>query len=79
MCILPCYVNEILANALNSRMYATEKSSLIATTAKNVDNQSRKLLRSYPEVVGYLVKKVATDKASQNSMQPSYDACNRPT
>lgn len=63
MWALPHYVNETLANSLDSRMCATDKSYPIATSLRNVDNQSHKLLRLYPDVVNYLLKKFATDPA----------------
>lgn len=44
-------------------MCATGKSSPFAASTRNVDNRSRKLLRSYLEVVNYMLKKFATDKA----------------
>lgn len=63
MWLLPDYVNETVANELNNLICATDKHSFIAASVRNVDIQSRKLLRSYPIVVSYLLKKLATDRA----------------
>lgn len=56
MWVLPHYVNETPANALNSSMCATDKSSPINATVRNADNRSRKLLQSNPELVSSLPK-----------------------
>lgn len=63
MWMLSQYVNETLANALNSRMSAADKSSLFAASVGNADARPRKLLRSNAEVVKYLLKKFATHQA----------------
>lgn len=60
--VLPHFVNEKLANTLNSRMCTTDKPFPISASVRNLDNSSRKLLRFYPEVVDYLQKSLATDK-----------------
>lgn len=63
MRLVPHYVNETLANELNSRMCATDKSSPITSSVRNVENWSHNLLGSYSEVVNYLLKRFATDQA----------------
>lgn len=67
MWILANYVNKIHTNALKSCKCATDKSSLIATSVRNLDNRYR--FRSYAEVVNYLLKKFATEQAI-----PEFDA-----
>lgn len=48
-------------------IYASDKSSCIAASVRKIDNGSRKLLPSYPEVVIYYLKKFATDQAIEES------------
>lgn len=44
-------------------MCATKKSLFIAAEMRNADDRSIKRMRLYPEVVDYLLKKVAADEA----------------
>lgn len=57
------YVNETLANALNSHMYAEEKFTPIVSSVHNNDSRSRKLLRLYSEAGNYFLKKFGKDQA----------------
>lgn len=57
------YGNKRLVNALNSCVSATGKSSHISLSFHSVDNGFCKFLRSYREVVDYLLKKFSTDQA----------------
>lgn len=77
MWVLSHYLKDTLANALNSRMCAEDRSASLPASERN-EPRSRKLLRSYPEVVNYLFKKISTDQAiAENDaailryMQPS--------
>lgn len=63
MCMLPHCVHERLSNGLNSHMFAEDRTALITSSVHNNDTRSCKLLRSYPEVVVYILKKYATDRA----------------
>lgn len=56
------YVNETIANKLNSPICAIIRSSPIASPVHHVDNRSRKLLQSYPKVMKNSLKKCATDQ-----------------
>lgn len=76
--VLLRYVSETLAKALNSCMCATNRYFSFAALVRNVENWAPKLLRSYIEVVNYLLKKFATsraitqfDSASLRSKQPA--------
>lgn len=48
---------------LNDRMCAQSWLDLLAASLPNEQPRSRKLWRSYPEVVNHLLQKYATDKA----------------
>lgn len=61
--LLPHYVHWRLANALNGHMDAKEGTVPIIASVCNNDIRSRKLLRSYSEVVNYFLKKYSTDQA----------------
>lgn len=50
------YVNETLAQALNSRMRDKNNVSSFSSSVRNVDNLFQKLLRSHPEVENYMLK-----------------------
>lgn len=63
MWVLPHYVSETLANALYSQMCATDKLFYIAALVRNFHNGPRKHLRSYLDVINYLLHKFATDQA----------------
>lgn len=65
--VIPRYVNEVFANALNSRVCTSNKSSPIAASVGNLDDRLRQLLRSYPEIVKHMIKHFATDKAIPES------------
>lgn len=67
MWVLSNYINETLNNALNSRMCAEDWLSPFAAYVRNEDSSPRKMLRSYLEVVTYLLKKYATDQAGEES------------
>lgn len=62
--VLLHFVEETITNALNSRFCTTDKSFLLIISECNVDSQSWKRLRSYPEVVNYLLKIFATYQTS---------------
>lgn len=62
MQVLPNYVNETFADALNSLLCATDNSFPITTPVRNSANRSSKLLQLYREVVDYMLKKFATYK-----------------
>lgn len=64
MRVIPRYVTITLANALNSRMVATDKSSVIAAAVCDVEYGFRKLSRSYQKVVIYFLKKFATNETT---------------
>lgn len=51
--VLPHCVEETLANALNSCMCTEDRLSAFATSVRNEDTRSSRLLRSYAEVVIY--------------------------
>lgn len=77
--VLPNYVSGKIANALNSRVCATDKSSSISASVRNVENRFRKLLQSYPDEVTYFLKTFVTDQATAKFyaailryMQPAY-------
>lgn len=57
----PHYVKEILANILNSRMVAQDWLALLGAYVRNEQPRSYKLLRSYQEVINFLLKKYAID------------------
>lgn len=61
--VLPHYVNKTLANALNNRICAEGRHSLFVASVPNEEARSRKQLRSYTEVVNYLVNKHETDES----------------
>lgn len=61
--LLPHYVNDTLSSALYSRMCFEENSSFFSALVRSVGSRSRKVLRSCPEVVNVLLKKLATDQA----------------
>lgn len=61
ICVLTRYVKETLANALNSRRCAEDRSAPLAASKRNIESRPQKLLRSYSKVVNYLLKKFATD------------------
>lgn len=63
MCVLSDYVKQTLANAMNRRMCAEEHLSPFAAPVHNAKTRSLKLLRSFPEVVNYLLKNYETDQA----------------
>lgn len=76
--VLPHFVHETLANALQFLMYAEDVTVPIIFLVCNNDTRSRKLLRYYPEMVNYLLKTYATyhsvakyDTAILHYMQPS--------
>lgn len=54
----------MMANALNSRMCVEDNSTATTALVHNNDVRLRKILRSYPETVNYLLKKFATDEAT---------------
>lgn len=60
MWVLPHFVKETIANALNSRMCAEDRTAPLVATVRHDKIRHQKLLRSYPEVVNYLLKKFAT-------------------
>lgn len=55
MWVLPYIVHETLANVLSSRVYAEASLAPFAATVQNQKPRLRNLLRSYPEVVYYLL------------------------
>lgn len=63
MWVRPHFVKDTVANALNSRMCAEDRTAPLAATVRNNKIRPRKRLRSYPEVAKYLLKKYATDAA----------------
>lgn len=69
MWALPHPVNEMLENELNGRMYVKDRLSPFVASVRNEETRSRKLLRSHPEAVNYLLKKFATDHTLQRIMQ----------
>lgn len=80
--VIPSDVYETQANALNRFISAEGKSTSITATFLNNDARSRKLLRSFPEVLNNNSKKFATDQAIAELdvailrfMQPSYMTC----
>lgn len=79
MSLLPNHVHETLTNALSSPMCVEDRAAPIIVSLRNNDKRLRKLLRSYPGVVIYLLKKYATnqeiaeyDAASLHYMQPTH-------
>lgn len=60
MWVLPHYLHETIANALKSRMCSEHRTNQIIASVCNRDTRSHKLLRSYLEVVNYLLRKCAT-------------------
>lgn len=78
MLVLPQYVNETIASALDSRMVAKDKFTPITVSVRNYDTRSRKLHCPCPEVANYLLKKFPSDQAIAEAdaaiflyMQPS--------
>lgn len=63
------HVNEALANAFTSRMCEENRIAPVVALAPNNDTSSREVLRSYLEVVKYLLKKYA-----KNQTTAVYDA-----
>lgn len=59
--VLLHYVHKALANALDSRMCVEDRHTSIAASVRDQEPRSRNLLRSYPEVVNYMLEKFATD------------------
>lgn len=56
------YVTKPLANALNSRMCAEDRLPSFFAAVGDEKRRSRNNLRSYPEIVDYLFKKLTTDQ-----------------
>lgn len=63
MWFLPQYIQERLANAQKSCMCAENQPALLAAFVRNEPHRSRKVLRLYPEVVNYFLKKYAADQS----------------
>lgn len=61
--VLLHYVKETRANELNSRMRAGNHLSMIAACMHKEEPVPRKVLRSYPEMVNYMLNKYAADPA----------------
>lgn len=64
MSVLSQYVVKTPTNALNSRMSAQDRLSSFATSVRNEEPRTQELLRFCLEVVNYLFKKYATDRAT---------------
>lgn len=61
MCVLHHCVKKTLASTLNSRACAQDRLTLLSASLRNKQSRSRKLLRSYPKVFNYPMKKYTTD------------------
>lgn len=63
MWVLPHDGKKTLSNVHNRRTCAEDRSASLAASMRNKETRPRKLLRSYPELVTYLLEKFATDQA----------------
>lgn len=63
MWVLPNYVKETLTNALNSPMCTEDRLLPFSAPMRNKEPRSLKLLRSYEEVINYLLRKYEIGKA----------------
>lgn len=63
MSLLPHFVHEMPADALNSRLYAKNCLTSLAATLRKQELRSQKILWSYPEMITYLQKTFVTDQA----------------
>lgn len=63
MWVLPYWIHATLAKDLNSRLCAEVRTASIIASVRNNDTREREFLRSYPEVVNYLLKQYAAGQA----------------
>lgn len=61
---LPLFINKTLANALNNLIRAEDLWSPFPACVRNEEQEASKLLRFYPEVVNYMLKKYTTGQAT---------------
>lgn len=61
--VLPHYVNDGLAIALNNYVCAENRLTSLATSVRNEQRRRRKLLRLHVEAENYFVRKYASDQA----------------
>lgn len=63
MWVLPHFVHKRLGKTFNSCMCAENRLASLAASVRNQKRFSRKLLRLYPEIANYFLKKFVVDQA----------------